>query len=197
MTWCTHTFPRATTNDGTTLNIPEAYPTSQLTLLHMHHDLYQHFPRAMACPAAGDQDPQEEDQLEKVGWRVGVGSENIKAGVREDIENIEEGVLEEDEKSGTLNANPGTYLGVVENYTVGFSGSFLSSSSHDVPSSSCRICSSMCEVTRTCECLPSTDTSAVDVTMSDTPNRYPPSPGVKEGEKIQGHKGFSGNRLPH
>ena len=119
ITWCTYTFPRASTYDGTLLKIPDAYPADQLTLPHQHDHLERRFPRAVACPAAGDQDPEGEGQLEKIGWRVGVGSEPKEAARSENRENIKEEALVEDEKNETRDESTGTYLGVAKS-SLGF-----------------------------------------------------------------------------
>ena len=82
--WTGFTFPKAKSSDGeSTLDLPDAYPASALTLPHMHADLHAHFPRAIACPAKGDQDPEEDRSLEDVGWKVGIGVGGLEEGARE------------------------------------------------------------------------------------------------------------------
>ena len=102
ITWCDHVFNKSIAEDGTTLlNIPDAYPTQPNLLPHQHDDLEALFPRALAAPAAGDRDPDEDLSLEKVGWRVGIGS--LEERHRE--EDREEVVLADYEKNGRGDGN--------------------------------------------------------------------------------------------
>jgi hypothetical protein len=56
--------------------IPEAYRHDPLLLPHLHEDLEQLFPCAVACSPAGDADPLEDTSLEKRGIRIGHGFSN-------------------------------------------------------------------------------------------------------------------------
>ena len=51
--------------------LPEAFPTENGLLPHLHSDLEERFPRALAGPGAGDEEPEENRELEKRGEALG------------------------------------------------------------------------------------------------------------------------------
>jgi hypothetical protein len=53
--------------------LPEAFPTVNGLLPHLHDDLEDRFPRALAGPDAGDEEPEEDQELEKRGEELGKG----------------------------------------------------------------------------------------------------------------------------
>jgi hypothetical protein len=53
--------------------VPEAHRHDPQLLPHLHEDLERLFPRAVACPHAGDADPFEDGSLEERGIRIGLG----------------------------------------------------------------------------------------------------------------------------
>ena len=82
--WRNHTFERATDQPGSTERTPEAFPALEGQLPHLHDDLSERFPRAVACIASPDVDPPSHDGLEERGRIAGAKAERYtkKSGAR-------------------------------------------------------------------------------------------------------------------
>ena len=73
MNWYGRPFPRALSSDGnSSLDVPEAYPIIAHLLPHQHEQLAQLFPQAVACPALAEARVEEDERLEKIGWKIGM-----------------------------------------------------------------------------------------------------------------------------
>ena len=66
--WDGHRFP---TIDFEGEQVVEALPQRPDLLPHMHHDLEERFPKAKACHARDDEDPEGDDGLEARGELLG------------------------------------------------------------------------------------------------------------------------------
>ena len=65
--WDGHCFERA----AGASELPEAFGSTEGLLPHLHDDLKERYPRALACPESGDADPAENDTLETRGRLLG------------------------------------------------------------------------------------------------------------------------------
>ena len=73
MDWYGRPFRRALSSDGnSSLDVPEAYPIIAHLLPHQHEQLAELFPQAVACPALAEARVEEDERLEKIGWRIGL-----------------------------------------------------------------------------------------------------------------------------
>ena len=70
MPWHGRVFPRSSDGDKDT---PEALPAHEGVLLHLHADGEGRFPRAVACDAREDSDPEGDEGLEDRGRAIGIG----------------------------------------------------------------------------------------------------------------------------
>ena len=70
MPWHGRVFPRSADGESDT---PEALPAQEGVLPHLHSDQEDRFPRAVACDATTDRDPDGEDGLEDRGRAIGIG----------------------------------------------------------------------------------------------------------------------------
>ena len=70
MPWHGRVFPRSADGDRDT---PEALPACEGVLPHLHEDGEDRFPRAVACNALEDPDPEDERGLEDRGKAIGIG----------------------------------------------------------------------------------------------------------------------------
>ena len=73
MDWYGRPFRRALSSDGnSSLDVPEAYPLVAHLLPHQHEQLAELFPQAVACPALAGARVEEDERIEKIGWKIGV-----------------------------------------------------------------------------------------------------------------------------
>ena len=69
VTWWGRAFPRGASEGG--LETPEAFHSVSGLLPHLHEDLEDRLPNAVAGPDAGDKDPEQEESLERRGEKLG------------------------------------------------------------------------------------------------------------------------------
>ena len=70
MTWEGRLF-RVDRTGGSEEELPQAFPTVNGLLPHLHDDLEDRFPKATAGPGAGDEEPSEDQELERRGETLG------------------------------------------------------------------------------------------------------------------------------
>lgn len=88
--WNGKTYPCAIDKDGLNTTLPDAYPTYDATLPHMHPNIDNHFPTATVCPALPEDKQEEDEVLEAVGRSEGInGGREERSGERGGVRSIE------------------------------------------------------------------------------------------------------------
>ena len=118
MEWDGKTFPKAVAVDGMgEQELPEAYRSVNGFLPHMHDDVEDRYPRAMASEDLPDCDPEDDHSLEDVGNRLGQQAERFKSL----------NILFEDQRSKTCDSHSEDIPTMVADTSSSLHGSVASS----------------------------------------------------------------------